>query len=363
MIRVAPSGDAHASEYIAACDGRREYVSGFDGSAGIAVIAPDAAALSTDGRYFNQASQQIDNNWTLLKEGLKDIPTWEEWAAEKAKGGKVVAVDPTLISAKDAKTLQALIQSRGGSKLLGLEQNLIDEVWGSGRPARPSQPVFVHPNDYAGQSVADKLVSLRADLARVNSMGIYITMLDEIAYLFNLRGSDIPFNPVFYSYAVVTPTSAALYVEKSKLDTAALAHLAESGVEVKSYDEFLSDAKAHYQSSTAGQRGTGRFHITSTGSWALQLALGGGNLVEEIKSPITFSKSVKNEIELAGFRACHIRDGAAISEYFAWLEDQLVNQKATLTEAEAADKLDECRRKRNLYKGQSFPTISSSGPK
>lgn len=293
---------------------------------------------------------------------MKDVPTWEEWAADQSKGGKVVAVDPTLVSAKDAKTLQDLIQSRGGSKLLALEQNLIDEVWGSDRPARPSQPVFVQPNEYAGQSVADKLVSLRAELAKFNSLGLYVTMLDEIAYLFNLRGSDIPFNPVFYSYAVVTPTSAILYVEKSKLEAAAVAHLAESGVEVKSYEEFLSDAKVHYQSSSA-QRGAGKFHITSTGSWALQQALGDGDLVEELKSPITLSKSVKNETELAGFRACHIRDGAAISEYFAWLEDQIVNKKATLTEAEAADKLEECRRKRKLYKGQSFPTISSAGPK
>lgn len=363
---MIPSGDSHSSEYIADCDGRREYISCFTGSAGIAVVAQNAAALATDGRYFNQASQQLDENWTLLKQGMKDVPTWQAWAAEQSKGGKTVGVDPLLVSGTDAKHLASLIEKAGGSELKAVDDNLIDLVWGGDQPSRPSNSVIIQPQEYTGATIKDKLTNLREVLAKRSSPGFFITMLDEVAWLYNLRGTDIPFNPVFFSYAAVTPTTATLYVDASKLDDVCSAQLSEADVKVKPYENFLTEAQDIYKEVSGGKDSdgeTGKFIISNAGSWALKRALGGDNHVDSIRSPIADSKAIKTEAELQGMRNCHVRDGAALIEYFAWLEDQLLVKKATLTEAEAADKLFEFRSAKELFKGNSFPTISSSGPK
>ncbi|KOS16803.1 putative Xaa-Pro aminopeptidase P [Escovopsis weberi] len=165
--------NSHSSEYIAQCDARREFISGFTGSAGCAVVTETSAALATDGRYFNQAAQQLDDSWTLLKQGLQDVPTWQDWTAEQSAGGKVVAVDPTLITASAAKKLFEKILKNGGSKLLPLDENLVDSVWGEDRPARPLLPVKVLSERFAGKSVHTKLCELRAELAKKKSPGFF----------------------------------------------------------------------------------------------------------------------------------------------------------------------------------------------
>ena len=303
-----------------------------------------------------------------MKQGLKDVPTWQGWAAEQSKGGKIVAVDPLLVSAPDAQTLASQIEKAGGGELKALDENLVDLVWGSDRPARPANPLIIQPAEYSGKTIKEKLVNLREELKKRKSPGFFVTMLDEVAWLYNLRGTDIPYNPVFYSYASITPTTAALYIDKSKLDDVSTAQLAEGGVDVKPYEAFLGDVKQLFQEVKGTKQSpdsepSGKFIISNAASWAVQRALGGEDHVDAIRSPIADVKAVKNEAELEGMRNCHIRDGAALIEYFAWLEDQLLNKKATLTEAEAADKLEEIRSKKPLFKGLSFPTISSTGPK
>ncbi|POR38463.1 Putative Xaa-Pro aminopeptidase P [Tolypocladium paradoxum] len=366
-VYIIPSEDSHSSEYIADCDARREFMSGFTGSAGCAVVTLQAAALATDGRYFNQASKQLDDNWTLLKQGLQDVPTWQEWAAEQSAGGKTVAVDPTLLAGPAAKKLAEQIRKAGGSDLLPLDDNLVDAVWADRRPSRPRQAVIVLPDDVAGKSVQSKIADLRQELAKKNCPGFFVSMLDEVAWLFNLRGSDIPYNPVFFSYATVTPQSATLYIDESKLSEACTAHLASNSVQVKPYDAFLSEARSLHaeiaeKNKASGATTPGAFLISNKGSWALQRALGGEGSVEEIRSPVGDAKAIKNETEMAGMRACHVRDGTALIEFFAWLEDQLVAKKATLDEVQAADKLEELRSKKQHFVGLSFPTISSTGP-
>ncbi|KAL6792483.1 X-prolyl aminopeptidase [Trichoderma sp. SZMC 28013] len=366
QVYVVPSEDSHSSEYIASCDARREFISGFTGSAGCAVITETAAALATDGRYFNQAAQQLDDNWTLLKQGLQDVPTWQEWAAEQSAGGKTVAVDSTLITGSAAKKLAEKIRKSGGSDLVPLDVNLVDAVWGGERPARPQQRITVLSEKFAGKSVQGKLSDLISELEKKKSPGVFISMLDEVAWLFNLRGNDIPYNPVFFSYAVITPKGAALYVDESKLDEECREHLAKFDVAVKPYDAFFRDAEQLRQQFVASTKGAesgnaGSFLMSNKGSWALKRALGGDTAVEEIRSPVGDSKAVKNETEMEGMRACHIRDGAALIEYFAWLEDQLINKKAVLDEVQAADKLEELRSKHEHFVGLSFPTISSTG--
>lgn len=310
----------------------------------------------------------MDENWTLLKQGLQDVPTWQEWAAEQSAGGKTVAVDSTLVTGSAAKKLAEKIRKSGGSDLVPLDGNLVDKVWADSRPARPQQGIRVLSEKFAGKSVQSKLADLQAELEKKRSPGVFISMLDEVAWLFNLRGNDIPYNPVFFSYAVITPKGAALYVDESKLDEECRAHLAKYAVAVKPYETFFRDAEQLHQqfvASTAKEDGApaGSFLMSNKGSWALKRALGGDTAVEEIRSPVGDAKAVKNETEMEGMRACHIRDGAALIQYFAWLEDQLINQKVVLDEVQAADKLEELRSQKEHFVGLSFPTISSTGAK
>lgn len=366
-IYIIPSEDSHSSEYIAPCDARREYITGFTGSAGCAVVTHEKAALATDGRYFNQATKQLDSNWLLLKQGLQDVPTWQEWSADQSEGGKIVGVDPTVISAPDARKLAEKIKKRGGQELMAIEENLVDQIWGTGRPPRPSEPVKVLAKQFAGKDVKTKLDELRKDLEKKKSSGFVVSMLDEIAWLFNMRGNDIPYNPVFFSYASVTPTTATLYVDESNLSSECKTYLTDNGVSVRPYEKIFEDTQVLGQS-LASTNGDGppeakirKFLVSNKTSWALKRSLGGETKVDELRSPIGDAKAVKNETELEGMRQCHIRDGAALIEYFSWLEDQLNVHKVELDEVAAADKLEEMRSKHKHFVGLSFDTISSTG--
>jgi len=360
-VYIVPSEDAHASEYIAATDARREFISGFTGSAGTAVVSLEKAALATDGRYFNQASRQLDSNWTLLKQGLQDVPTWQEWAIEQAEGGKTVGVDATTIAAPDARKLAEKIKKKGGKDLIAMPTNLVDEVWGNEKPSRPNEPVRVHSLEYAGKKFQDKIEDLRKELDKKKAAGFVVSMLDEIAWLFNLRGNDIPYNPVFFSYAVVTPTTAVLYVDESKLPENARAHLL--GITIRPYESIFADLVAMVASEPGVSLAadTRKFLVADKASWALWEALGGEDSAEEVRSPIRDAKAIKNATELEGMRQCHIRDGAALTEYFAWLEHELIEKKSQIDEVQAADKLEAIRSKHDLFMGLSFDTISSTG--
>ncbi|PTD10786.1 putative Xaa-Pro aminopeptidase P [Fusarium culmorum] len=355
QVYIIPSEDSHSSEYIAECDARRAYISGFTGSAGCAVVTLESAALATDGRYFNQAASQLDDNWTLLKQGLQDVPTWQDWSAEQSSGGNNVGVDPTLISGSTAKGLAEKIRKNGGAELVAVDGNLVDLVWGDERPARPSEKVIIQPDELAGESVLNKLNKVRQEMGKKHSPGFLVSMLDEIAWLFNLRGSDIPYNPVFFAYATVTPDAAKLYIDDSKLDDECRSHLTSNKVEIKPYDTVFEDSQALHASvsektKTDDKAPKGNFLISNKGSWALKRAIGGDSSVDEIRSLIGDAKAIKTEAELKGMRDCHVRDGASLIQYFAWLEDQLVNKKATLDEVQAADKLEALRKEKKDFR-------------
>lgn len=278
-----------------------------------------------------------------------------------------MGVDPTLLTSGTAKKLSEKIKKSGGKELAPVEANLVDKVWRGDRPPLPNEPVIVLSDKFAGKDVKTKLVDLLKELEKKKSIGFVVSMLDEIAWLFNLRGNDIPYNPVFLSYAIITADETTLYINSSKLDSASQSYLAENGVAIKPYEDIFGDATALGQSAAAkkaeGTSDNKKFLISNRASWALKRALGGEDMVEEIRSPIGDAKAVKNETELEGMRACHIRDGAALIEYFAWLEDQLIAKKETIDEVEAADKLEALRAKQKDFVGLSFSTISSTGPK
>ena len=288
----------------------------------------------------------------------------------------MVAVDPTLLSSATAKKLGEKIKQHGGSDLLPVTENLVDLVWGTVRPSRTSEPVKLLSAEFSGKDTKTKLAEMREELKKKKSPGFVVSMLDEIAWLFNLRGSDIPYNPVFFAYAVVTSEGGAwLFVDPPKLGPDCQAYLAENGVTIKAYESIfdevralsLSDPSVVPDEQTSGDGGPSReatkFLMSTRGSWALKLALGGDETVDEIRSPIGDAKAIKNATELEGMRRCHVRDGAALTEYFAWLEDQLLSKKATLDEVAVADKLEQIRSKHEHYVGLSFDTISSTGAK
>ncbi|KAJ1987066.1 hypothetical protein GGI25_000190 [Coemansia spiralis] len=352
---VVPSEDAHQSEYVAVCDKRRAFISGFSGSAGCAVITMDKAAMFTDGRYFLQAREQMDGNWELMKRGIPGVPTWQEFLERDLPAGARVGIDPTLLAASEGSSLSQALSARG-SELVAIEDNLVDLVWGDARPPRPQDKVFVHETKHAGESHADKIKRVRAELECNGWGGLVVAALDEIAWLFNLRGSDISYNPVFFAYALVTPTTVTLFVDNVKLTDKVRTHL--DGVAIKPYGAIFGELAALSATGPAEER----LLAGATASWALVTALGEAR-VELGSSPITLLKALKNATEMEGMRQSHIRDGAAMANYFGWLEHQMLfnNAHHRLSEVDVADKLEELRRAQPGCVGLSFNTISSVG--
>lgn len=355
---IVPSGDAHQSEYIAPCDARRPFVSGFNGSAGTAVITETNAALWTDGRYYLQAEKELDSNWTLMKDGLPATPSQGEWLSKTLPVGGRVGVDPFLMSGETWKPLSKLLKSNGHS-LVPVPQNLIDLVW-EDQPAPPNNSLIILQDTYTGRSWEEKIKKVREKMTEKKADAVVVSALDEIAYLFNLRGSDIEYNPVFFAYAVITTNSVHLFVDEEKLDAKVRQHLQLNGAQV-SEDMKISvgpydDAK-HFVADLTNKV-EGKIWISEKSSYGLI------NSIPKLRrlcqpSPIAAMKAVKTQAEIDGSRKAHLKDAVTLCEYFAWLEKQVPS--GTVTECSAADKLEEIKRGQEDYVSLSFTTISSTG--
>ncbi|KAG9218076.1 hypothetical protein CCMSSC00406_0010090 [Pleurotus cornucopiae] len=368
---VVPSEDQHSSEYLAHCDERRAFISGFNGSAGCAVITTKGAFLFTDGRYFLQAEQQLDQyvyctRSLVVTNSLQELDVDETRPARRTDMARLsvkenslrIGIDPTLISAVDAENLTKSL-SPLGSSLVSLPHNIVDLVWHKDRPSRPNATVSHLDTKYSGEGHVEKIARLREELRKKKAKGLVVTMLDEVAWLFNLRGADIDFNPVFFAYAVVTMDKAVLFTEASRLDAGARTELGND-VEIHAYDEFFAYLKALPEQLQLNKDSP--FLLGDKASLAVAEAMGGKSNYTIDRSPIADLKAIKNGTELEGFRQCHIRDGAALARYFAWLEAELVGGREDLTESQAADQLEKYRSELAMFKGLSFPTISSTGP-
>ncbi|KAF9292260.1 hypothetical protein BGZ68_009099 [Mortierella alpina] len=351
---VVPSEDAHQSEYVAECDERRSYISGFTGSAGLAVVSLESAALFTDGRYFLQASQQLDSNWTLMKSGLPEVPTWQEYLVKNLPAGSRIGIDPNVFTATDAYKLEADL-AKVGSSLVPTTDNLVDLIW-EGRPARPASKLMTLSPKTTGRTHTEKIQQLRKDLEKKGVAGFVVSGLDEIAWLFNLRGSDVHCNPVFFSYAIVTPNYVNLYLQEKSVSPEAREHLGAE-VTIRPYETIFEDLRAMAPSLKENNQ---KMLLGSRTNLAMAVALGKENTVEA-RSPVTDAKAIKNETECEGMRQCHLRDSAALINYFAWLEDQLAQGKE-LDEADGAERLEQFRAAQSGFVGLSFDTISSTGP-
>ncbi|XVF31333.1 hypothetical protein REPUB_Repub16aG0136600 [Reevesia pubescens] len=236
---IIPSQDAHQSEFIAECYMRRAYISGFTGSAGTAVVTKDKAALWTDGHYF----LQLSSSWILMRPGNLGVPATSEWLNDILAPGGRVGIDPFLFSYDAAEELEEAISKKNLELVYLYDLNLVDEIWKESRPKPPNKPIRVHDMKYAGVDVVSKLSSLRTELVGTGASAIVITMLDEVAWLLNLRGSDVPHSPVMYAYLIVEVGAAKLFVDNSKVTPVMMDHLKKAGVELRPNDSILSEIR------------------------------------------------------------------------------------------------------------------------
>lgn len=354
---IIPTDDPHMSEYTAPHFGRREFVSGFTGSAGTAVVLRDSALLFTDGRYHNQAELELQgSSWTLMKQGLKDVPNFPEFLANSLTPGSVVGYDPLLHAAAPLKRMQDTLAKKN-LQLKALASNLVDPVWGASRPPAPQGKLRIHGLQHAGKSVADKLADIRAALMAAGANALVLTTLDEIAWVFNIRGSDVPCNPVSVAYAMITTDgNATLFIDAGKVPQNVAAELlAGAGVTTQPYEEALPAVQALDRA--AAEKGGLIWVDGRTVNMGVYNAVNPARCIDR-ESPVTLMKACKNEAELAGMRACHIRDGAAMAEFFAWLEEELTQPGRTISEVEVDERVTASRASFGQWLEPSFPTIA-----
>lgn len=360
---IVPSNDPHMSEYTAPHFARREFVSGFTGSAGTAVITKTQALLWTDSRYYLQAERELNNQWTVMRaESSPSIVDYltsrKHWPNGALDNPLVIGIDPFVHEAAFVEKLQQTLQerhptdrSKPGVVLKFLPSNPVDDIW-EGRPKKPHGLVRTHPLQFAGRTASEKLVELRQKLKSetCRADAIILGALDEIMYLLNVRGKDIPCNPVAMCYLVVTARSAVLFLDSSKLTSDARRQLAADNVEVMPY-EGIADYLG--QLVEQGQRIAMDPATTNYGLWMKVPS----DLRVKLASPVSLMKAVKNEAELAGMKAAHVRDGLALVEFLAWLFDR-VQQGTAISETMIDEALLKFRKAQGNFVEPSFPTIA-----
>ncbi len=337
-----PARDPHNNEYVPACWQRRAFISSFTGSAGDALIGLDKAYLWTDGRYFLQADQELDKNCFQLMKQAQGAPPIHQWFLKNAQG-KTCGVDPQLITVNQAQQWQEALEKVNG-KLIALEKNLIDETW-ENKPTLPQLNITQYPLQHAGLTAKEKIEKLRQKLTEQNHQAYVLTMLDAIAWLFNIRGLDVEYNPLVISYAIITKDKTSWYVDSAKLTEADKLYLKSQGISHFAYTDFQTDLN----------RLTGKICIdANTASWWVEKQLSNAQLVLET-SPINLMKAIKNPIELAGMHEAHRLDAIAMVKFFHWLEE---NWSSGVDEISAAVQLESLRRQNPACLDLSFATIS-----
>ncbi len=345
-IYLVPSSDAHQSEYVPEPWQRRVWASGFTGSMGDAAVGLDEAWQWADSRYWLQGERELEGtDWTLMRQGADDVPSLSEFLGKVAKGTRV-GFDPRLVGVAQARRIQDAIK-RAGGELVAIDENLIDRVW-TDRPALSANPIEVWDTTYAGQSVADKLSAIRGRLEEAGCTSVVLTTLDAIAYLFNIRGADVDFNPIVIAYAVVTLDGATLFVDPAKVTDAARSHFDAANVTVAPYDAVGAALVAS----------TGKAWVDTkyASRWVLDRLSESDAKVHKGRSPVFDLRARKNDTESQGMRDAHVRDAVAVCRFLHWLETAW--QGGDLDEIGASDQLEAFRSEGERFRGLSFDTIS-----
>jgi Xaa-Pro aminopeptidase len=347
---VVPSSDPHLSEYLPGRWQGREWLSGFTGSVGTFIATDSFAGVWTDGRYWTQAETELAGSGVRLMK----IPSGAsllhiDWLAANLQPGQTVAVDDRVLGLSTARLMNEALAAR--QVALRSDLDLLDEIW-SERPGLPPDPVFEHGAPYPALSRADKLAATRAAMAALGANRHFISTLDDIAWLFNLRGSDVNYNPVFLAHALIEPASATLFVAEAKVPDALRARLAADGVQLAPYADA---AGALAMLATDSVLLIDPRRITA----GMRAAVGDGARVIESVNPTTFAKSRKTESEADHVRATMEQDGAALCEFFAWLEPRLVDRRrGPPSELDIGDQITAARARRPGFVSPSFGTIA-----
>ncbi len=351
---LIPRADEHQNEYVPPCAERLAWMTGFTGSAGLAVVAAKLAAVFVDGRYTVQAPQEVDTAIFDVK-GIRGTDLMP-WLSQALPVGATVGFDPKLHTLSEIEQLKQQVEDNGFT-LKAVARNPIDRVWGSERPAGPSGPIVVQPIERAGRAPAEKIAELQKALKAAGHDAVVLTAPDSICWLLNIRGSDVAHNPIVLAYAIV-PVSGKpdLFVAPAKLTPQVKSHLSPL-VKLRA-PEALEEALATLKSSQKTVR------LAPGASWWLYKKLGGGNSqakrIKKAVDPCTDPKAIKNSAEIEGARAAHIRDGAAVTRFLAWFDETIA--KGCLDEITAVKALEAMRHETGALKEISFPTISGSGP-
>lgn len=352
-VLFVPSSDPHQSEYVAPRWQARQWISGFTGSAGTLVITAKEAGLWADGRYFIQAERELKGSGIVLfKIKEPGVPTPAEWIGTTVKDGQTLAFDGHVVSMETRRELEKAVT--GKTVRISVREDLVGPVW-TDRPAMPSAPAFDFPTQFAGKMCSAKLADVRAQLKDKKADVTLLASLDDIAWLYNIRGKDISNAPVVLSYALVGKATATLFIDPAKLSPALRKRLAADGVRIRGYEAIEAALKAL-------PRGAAVCLNPRRVNCRLAAALPKSVRTIEVTTDITTDlKAIKNTVELKHFRRAALLDGLALVKFFAWLE-RAVAAGERVTEYSAGEQLAAFRRQAKACKGDSFPAICGYGP-
>ncbi len=343
---IIPTADFHESEYVGDYFKARVYMSGFTGSAGTLVVTLTEAGLWTDGRYFIQAARQLaDTGITLYKMGEEGVPSIEEFLLDRLHPDGVLGFDGRIVNAKFGLKLKEKLKIKNIS--IKYDKDLVDSIW-THRPALPREPAFLLEEKYSGKASKHKLQEVRDEMKKSGASVHIITTLDDIAWLFNIRGNDIAYNPVVLSYAVITLEHAYLFLDQEKLSEDIKNILAAGQVELKDYQDIYS-----FVTSLSPQMSV--LLDSRKVNYAIYNNLAPEITIIDAANPTVLFKAMKNSVEIENLRKSHIKDGVAFTKFMYWLKNQI--GKTEITEISASDYLEARRREQEGFIELSFDTI------
>lgn len=343
---IIPSADPHQSEYLPEHYKSRAWLSGFTGSQGLVVVTKDKAILWTDGRYFTQAEDEIkDSEIELYKMGIPGYPTYIEWLSQTLIEGNILGFDGKLMPRSDVEEINSLLKEKN-IKING-NFDFIDEIW-TNRPIKPDSKAFVYETKYTGYTAKEKIEMVREIMKAKKVDNYLISTLDDIAWVYNIRGRDIPSNPMILSYGLITLDKAYLCIDENKLNDEVIEHLKENNIIIKDYDEILDLVK------TIESNEKVILDKTKVNNWLYE------GIKEDIivKNEINITaklKSVKNETEMKNQKNAYIKDGIAFTKVIHWIEEN----KGNINEYDVSEKLEEFRSENDLYIEPSFKSIAA----
>ena len=347
-IYMVPTADFHESEYVGEYFKARRFITGFTGSAGVAVITKKESGLWTDGRYFIQAANQLKGSEVeLYKMGVEGVPTVEEFIKEKLPEGGCLGFDGRVVNTAEGQNLEAIVREKHGS--LKVEEDLIGLIW-EDRPALSKEPAWLLDETYAGESAQSKMARVREEMEKTGADTHILTSLDDIAWLFNIRGNDATHFPIVLSFVILTQDRAEFFVNEEVLNDTIRAAFREYGVTIRGYEEIYDAVKAIPETS----------HVwmdCSKVNYRITNSLPKGVEIINRPNPTLLMKAVKNPTEIENIRKAHVKDGVAFTKYMYWLKTNI--GKIPMTEITTADYLADRRKEQENFVDLSFDTISA----